>query len=41
METKLLKEVLSVPTKTYRETMMINFLVNYLHEKNMNIIWMV
>lgn len=33
METKLLKEVLSVPTKTYRETMMINFLVNYLHEK--------
>ena len=33
MDIKLLKEVLSVPTKTYKEDLMINFLVNYIHEK--------
>jgi di/tripeptidase len=36
METNFLKSVLSVPTKTYQEKLMIEFLVNYLTEKQYN-----
>ena len=31
---QLLKEVLSVPTKTYQEDLMVQFLVNWLTENN-------
>ena len=34
--TKLLREVLSVPTKTYQEEKMVEFLVNWLTENNIS-----
>ena len=35
-DTTLLKEVLSVPTKTYQEHRMVEFLVNWLTENNID-----